>query len=253
MALTIKSFFNEENIIREIDIKRYDRLDAYTNMAEAFSRNFCIPVFIVDFHRQNFLYASSSSAYLRGITGESDEVLGKNLYFDFLPQDEEEMLKEIIGKSFELFHSFPVEERSDWTLSYYFHLCNGGKKRLIMHKITPLELADGGRVWLALCTFAISSRKEAGYPTMRRNKHQDYFFYSLKNRVWYYREGIDLSNMEREILLLSSQGFTMKEIARRVCRSEDSIKASKRVLFAKLGVKNITEAAFAAMNDGLYD
>lgn len=40
----------------------------------------------------------------------------------------------------------------------------------------------------------------------------------------------------------------MNEIADRVCKSVDTIKACKRRLFAKLGVKNIAEALFHAVN-----
>ena len=40
----------------------------------------------------------------------------------------------------------------------------------------------------------------------------------------------------------------MNEIADRVCKSVDTIKACKRSLFVKLGVKNIAEALFHAVN-----
>ena len=40
----------------------------------------------------------------------------------------------------------------------------------------------------------------------------------------------------------------MKNIADRLCKSEDTIKACKRNLFAKIGVKNIAEALFHATN-----
>ena len=47
---------------------------------------------------------------------------------------------------------------------------------------------------------------------------------------------------------LSAQGYTMNDIADRLCKSVDTIKACKRNLFAKLGVKNIAEALFHATN-----
>ena len=40
----------------------------------------------------------------------------------------------------------------------------------------------------------------------------------------------------------------MNDIADRMCKSVDTIKACKRSLFAKLGVKNIAEALFHAAN-----
>lgn len=48
--------------------------------------------------------------------------------------------------------------------------------------------------------------------------------------------------------MLSTQGYTMADIADIMCKSVDTIKACKRGLFAKLGVKNIAEALYHAVN-----
>jgi len=251
MALTIHDFFNPDNIVTRLDEKLYDNTDIYIETARAFARSTYQPVFIVDFYRQNFLYTSGNLRHLCGINAEQLHINDNNLYFDHVPPDEETMLKEIIEKAFELLNTFPVEERTEWILSYYFHLQYSIRKRLVFHKITPLSLSPDGKVWLALCTFSMSSRKEAGYPSMRKYKQQEYFHYSLKKHVWYFREGLTLTEMEHDILLLSSQGYTMKEIAATLYKSEDTIKSYKRQLFPKLGVKNITEAVFAAINSDL--
>ena len=66
--------------------------------------------------------------------------------------------------------------------------------------------------------------------------------------VWEKKEGITLSETERDVLRLSAQGYTMNDIADRLCKSVDTIKACKRNLFAKIGVKNIAEALFHATN-----
>lgn len=56
------------------------------------------------------------------------------------------------------------------------------------------------------------------------------------------KPNIALSAMERDVLHLSAQGYTMQEIAATLCKSIDTVKACKRALFAKLDVKNIAEA-----------
>ena len=66
--------------------------------------------------------------------------------------------------------------------------------------------------------------------------------------VWEKKEGITLSETARDVLRLSAQGYTMNDIADRLCKSVDTIKACKRNLFAKLGVKNIAEALFHVTN-----
>lgn len=252
MALSINDFFSADNIISQLDEREYEKKDIFLEASTAFARNLYQPVYIVDFYRQNFFFISGNFLYLCGITGEQLNTNVDNLYFDYVPEEEEPMLKEIISKSFELFYSFPKDERRDWTLSYYFHLCYNENKRLIQHKITPLRITEDGKLWLALCMISLSSRKDSGNVTMRRFQHQDYFYYSIAKKVWYYREGISLTDIEKDLLSMSSQGYTVKEISERICKSEDTIKAYKRKLFAKLGVKNITEAVLLAINDDLF-
>ena len=83
---------------------------------------------------------------------------------------------------------------------------------------------------------------------MQKNGESSYYEYSTSRHKWEKKEGITLSETERDVLRLSAQGYTMKNIAARLCKSEDTIKACKRNLFAKMGVKNIAEALFHAVN-----
>lgn len=252
MALSLQDIFTPEMVIDTLDEREVSKRDIYLRAARAFARTSYQPVFVADFHSQEFLYISGNMQYLCGFSGESFGSTGKFHYFNFIPEEEEAMLKETLVRAKELFYSFPARERADWTLSYYFHLNRNPGTRIIQHRITPLRLAPDGRLWLAICVISMSSRREPGYVTMRRYGHQDYFSYSFKNHVWYYREGISLTDMERDLLMLSSQGYTVKEIARKFNKSEDTIKSYKRQLFAKLGVRNITEAVFNAINDDLF-
>ena len=75
--------------------------------------------------------------------------------------------------------------------------------------------------------------------------------YNVEKGRWYHKEGVSLSFEEKEILLLSSQGYTVKEIAAVLSKSEDTIKMYKRVMFSKLKVKSIAEAIIAAINGNL--
>ena len=62
------------------------------------------------------------------------------------------------------------------------------------------------------------------------------------------KEGITLSDTERDILIFSAQGYTMNDIADKLCKSIDTIKACKRALFSKMGVRNIVGALSYAIN-----
>ena len=55
--------------------------------------------------------------------------------------------------------------------------------------------------------------------------------------------GPELSDREREILVLLGTGLTNREIGERLHLGPDSIKKSATALYRKLGVRNRTEAA----------
>jgi DNA-binding NarL/FixJ family response regulator len=59
--------------------------------------------------------------------------------------------------------------------------------------------------------------------------------------------GPDLSDREREILVLLGTGATNREIAARLHLGPDSVKKSATALYRKLGVRNRTEAAQRAV------
>lgn len=62
------------------------------------------------------------------------------------------------------------------------------------------------------------------------------------------KEGIKLTDREKEVLMLSARGLTVDEIADRVHRAKDSIKSRRRAIFEKLGVSSISEAIAFAVN-----
>lgn len=52
-------------------------------------------------------------------------------------------------------------------------------------------------------------------------------------------------------VILSIQGYTMSEIADKICLSPETIKKYRQRIFEKLDVRNISEAIVAAANNKL--
>ena len=253
MSVTLNNFFHKDYMVSNPDECDYSRISSYVKFAEAISRNIYQPIYIVDCCRKNILFASGNFQHLCGMTSDEFKENSNKMYFDSIPEEEQAILVEVVGQALKLLYSLPEDIREDLVLSYFFSMVNNSRRRLIHHKITPLAFSNDGKIWLALCTISMSSNKKLGNITLRKYGDSDYFYYSLNKHIWYHKEGLALSEMEHDILMLSSQGYTIKEIASMLCKSEDSIKIYKRVLFAKLGVKSITEAVFAAINYDLLD
>lgn len=122
---------------------------------------------------------------------------------------------------------------------------------LINHKITPLRLNKEGKIWLTFCSVSFSSHTNAGNLEVIHKGCSTCWIYNLESKKWKEGKGIELKDVEKNVLRLSAQGYTTNEIAERLYKSIDTIKSYKRKLFENLGVNNISEAIFCAVNKKL--
>lgn len=248
MATNIGDFFIVPNSVYTITEEDYQKIHILVNAAKAFARSTHQCVYVIDYFKQNFLYVSENLAYWCGLDSDKIKNAGYQFYLDYVPEEEQQMLLEINKKGFDLFNEIPLAERLDYTISYDFHIIHGRKLRLVNHHLTPMVLTKDGRIWLALCTISMSARNTPGHIIMKKYDSKSYYEYALEKHKWIKKEGITLSEAERDVLILSAQGYTMNDIADKLCKSVDTIKAYKRALFSKLEVKNIAEALSYATN-----
>lgn len=127
----------------------------------------------------------------------------------------------------------------------------GKRRRLINHKLTPLILTKDGKIWLAICTISLAAGNVSGNVIMKKPGAGIFYQYSLYDNKWEEHKEIMLTDNEREVLSLSTQGYTMNDIADNICKSVDTVKACKRSIFQKMDVKNIAEAVTYAQNHQL--
>lgn len=248
---TIDDFFIPDNEVKLSEELDYSRVDEYIHSVEAFSRSSYQSVYIIDYFKHNFLYVSPNPMFLCGLSPERVKELGYGFYIECVPEDEQALLLTVNREGFSFYNDIPVNERRDWYISYDFHIINCGRKILVNHKLTPLALTSDGRIWLALCVVSAATHFEAGHIEIHRVGSVDYFEYDIALNRWKKRQMPTLTDVERSVLSLSIQGYTMSEIADQVCLSLDTIKKYRQRIFEKLGVRNITEAIVAAANSKL--
>ncbi len=239
---------NEVKLPEELD---YSRVDEYIRSAEAFSRSTYQSVYIIDYFKRKFLYVSPNPMFLCGWSPEQMKELGYRFYLEHVPQDEQLLLLDLNRAGFSFYSNLPVEERRDWYIQYDFHIVNNGHPILINHKLTPIALTSDGQIWLALCVVSASNHTTPGHIEMHRVGSPEYFEYNRLTRRWNKRSLPTLTEGEKSVITFSIQGYTMSEIADKMCLSHDTIKKYRKQLFEKLGVRNITEAIIAATNNKL--
>lgn len=239
---------NEVKLPAELD---YSRADEYIRSAEAFSRSTYQSVYIIDYFKHNFLYVSPNPMLLCGLSPEQMLEMGYRFYFRYVPQDEQSLLLSINRAGFAFYNTLPVDERTDWYIQYDFHIINDRHPILVNHKLTPLALTSDGRIWLALCVVSASNHTTPGHIEIHHVGSPDFLEYNMESRHWQKKSMPTLTDGEKDVITLSIQGFTMLEIADKMCLSPDTIKKYRKQLFEKLCVRNITEAIIATTNNKL--
>lgn len=245
-------FFIKENKITTISDESYALMDTSVQFLDAFARTTYSSIYVIDYFRKNFLYVSDNPLFLCGMSAGVVKDMDFYFYINHVPEIDIPLLLEINKAGFDFIETIKPIERMEYTMSYDFHLSQpSGKPTLINHKITPLRLAQDGKVWLALCTVSLSSHTKSGNLEISKHGTNIKWRYNSNTKKWVEGIGVELNEYEKSVLILSAQGYTMIEISEKIHKSVDSVKTYRRKLFDKMDVNNITEAVSYALDKKL--
>lgn len=245
-------FFSFRNTVKTISQVDKEQLSNYLISIEAFSHITYSSIYVIDYHTKNFDYVSENPLFLCGHSAEEVKAMGYDFYFKHVAKEDIDMLDNINRIGFEYYGTIAKGERHLYTISCDFHLCDdNGHTFLINHKLTPLFLTESGDIWKAICIVSLSNNKETGNICIYKQNESRFLHYDLNKKHWTTEEQIHLSEREREILLISMQGYTINEVADKLFVSPPTIKFHRKNLFEKLQVSNIAEALAFATNNKL--
>ncbi|ASV31526.1 MULTISPECIES: response regulator transcription factor [Flavobacteriaceae] len=248
----MKDFFSFKNSVNEIPEGSQGQTLDYLEAIKAFSRTTYKSIYVIDYQKRGFEYVSDNPLFLCGHTAEEIKEMGYAFYFKYVIKSDLDLLIKINTAGFEFYDKIPMEERKNHTISYDFHIKNQeGKTILINQKLTPMFLTNNGKIWKAICIVSLSAERQAGNIKIYKKGDNKIFKYDLDGDFWKADEKIKLSSREKEILQLSTRGFTINEISESIYVSPDTVKFHRRKLFDKLEVTNISEAIMYATNNKL--
>lgn len=248
----MKDFFSFKNSVNEIPEGSQGQTLDYLEAIKAFSRTTYKSIYVIDYQKRGFEYVSDNPLFLCGHTAEEIKEMGYAFYFKYVIKSDLDLLIKINTAGFEFYDKIPMEERKNHTISYDFHIKNQeGKTILINQKLTPMFLTNNGKIWKAICIVSLSAERQAGNIKIYKKGNNKIFKYNLDGDFWKADEKIKFSSREKEILQLSTRGFTINEIAESIYVSPDTVKFHRRKLFDKLEVTNISEAIMYATNNKL--
>ena len=238
----INKFFIPENYVENISEEDSVKAVGVVDTVKSFSRMIYQSVYVVDYNKRNFLFVSDNPLFLCGLKPQEVQEKGFAFYYDHVADDEVKMLLEINRAGFEFFNNAPVNERLKLSISYDFNIKYEHGHILINHKLSPVRLAGNGNIWLAACIVSLATRKNAGNVEALLEGNDYYWTYSFENGTWIKEKRKTLQEREKDILLLTVQGYTINQIAAKMFITKDAVKYHRKNLFEKLGVSSISEA-----------
>jgi len=252
MDISISDFFRPIHLDSTPSEYDYGIVKYYTRVADALSQLSYHSIYLIDYYKRGFLYVSDNPLFLCGKSAKQVLQAGYSFYLKSVPPDDLQLLLKINEEGFRFYNEIPLDERSDYSISYDFRLNQpDGHLMLINHKLAPLILDTAGNIWIALCLVSLSSNNKPGNIVIKNTKKQTIFEYDLVLEKWIEQKIVRLNNQEKEILMLACQGHTVQRIAKELFLSVDTIKFHKKNLFKKLKASSISEAILAAVNIGV--
>lgn len=175
-----------------------------------------------------------------------------NAYFNrkFHPDDYLESMK-IANYFLKIGFNLPAEEIMNYKLINDYRIKDGtGKYIRVIEQFQVLELDKYGNIWLALCILDLSPNQDISKP--------------LQNKVYNFKTGElfhfpktsddnELSEREKEVLGMISEGKLSKEIADSLYISVHTVNTHRQKILKKLNVKNSAEAVKYARDYGLFE
>lgn len=235
---------NPDDDKRDYRITRY-----FLSTVDALSRLSHDTLYIIDYHKREFLYVSGNPLFLCGEKPGDVEKMGYGFYQKYVMPQDLPMLLEINTAGFDFYYEIDSRDRLNYFISYDFHLMHpNGRQILINHKLTPLALDTEKNIWLALCVVKPSAAKSSGNIFITGGGKRGVYEYDLKKKEWSKVRSLKLSAKAKEVLLLSTQGYNTDDIARELSVTAATIKFHRKNIFRMLGVKNISEAITCAQN-----
>ncbi len=248
----ISDFFLDRNTVKHITDDEIKQTSNYLEPIKAFARTTYKSIYVIDYEKKGFEYVSDNPLFLCGHTSEEVRDMGYAFYFKYVPKHDLDLLLKINNIGFDFYDKIPLEERKQHTITYDFQIKNPhGKTILVNQKLTPLFLNNEGKIWKAICIISISTAHSSGNIKIYKKGDNKIYHYDLEEDYWTTTERVKLTNREKEVLQLSTRGYTINEIATAIFVSPDTVKFHRRKLFQKLEVSNISEAISQATNNKL--
>lgn len=239
------------NLTEHIPKEEYFNLSAYFESLDAMHRITNSSMFVIDFAKNELIYRTKNLLFIDDATQHDIQRESSNPYWSLIVEEDFDIMLETRKAYLTLVEKFTSEHKLQHTYIISYRICFRHQECVISQKFSPLKLRPNGKLWLGLFSITISPHKACKHISVFGDKFK--YTYDFKTKQFLpFKEDIELTLMEKSILLRASKGFTTEQIADDLCRSVNTIKTHKCRLFNKLHVTSMCEAIVFVQNYNLY-
>lgn len=227
----------------DIDLRKLKKYQALFKKINQVSQSY---LFAMDYYRNEYFFVSDKIKRKLGVRSCSHEALLQS--FQLHPSDH--LIFDSICRARRFICSQAIEERKKYRLVNNFRICNESMQYMrvyVQHSI--LEMDKRGNIWLSLRKVDLDPDQEANKPALSFLQHVDNneIIYSIHGTA----ENDSISEREREVLELISEGYVSKEIAEKLFISEYTVNNHRKSILKKLNANNASEAIKKAVKVGI--
>lgn len=212
--------------------------------AGVFARMITPCVYVDDLARDRFLYVSDCLLKHFRCTREEAMPQGRRLFEKYIAEEPGARLFRKFYSAIQATRWKRHPSLSREVLSIDVKMRWGGSELMVHHKIGVMATDCENRPWLVLGMVSRSALRTGGHIIAGNAKsHRRHRFVDDDGPGhWEAMPHDRLSDHEAEMLLLSSRGYTVTEIAAILHRSPDTVRYYRKQVFDRLGAENVSHA-----------
>ena len=229
----------------------YDLWNKKRKSIQEFSQMSRSCIFTVDVFKERYDFASDNFSHIFGYNPDWIKTIRKqgDLLEERIHPDDRGQLTAYQIEHGQFIYSLPEEERNDYQQTFQYRILNAKRQYInVVSRHQVIQKDRNNKAWIIMGMIDISPDQtptERIKRTVINRKTGEILASSLIS------EEKQLTNREKEILLLIRQGFLSKEIADKLKLSIYTVNNHRKNILAKLDVDNVIEAINMAREYGI--
>ena len=219
--------------------------------------NFSGTIGVVDYFNKTYIYINKRCEEMFGYSQDDFKMRGLELVLQLLKKEHVDVFNKIYVAVFDLFQQYAeADETKKLKITFTNQIkTKDGTYKWMLHEMAVLETDDKGMPILVIkmITDIDEIKKDKGLDFIVTKKDEDGIYKTIlkKSFLLVEEDSLAITEREREVLQLVSQGLSAKQIANYLFISEHTVYTHKKNMLKKFQLSSSNELVMYASSQGL--